>query len=90
MPAPDGSGDPRTVRDENGTPPPGYREPTLAWVVEYTDERDPGSHFQAGAFTTEAQAQRLLDQLMASGRYKDLWINMIPIHETVEDLEWDR
>ncbi|WP_204010021.1 hypothetical protein [Virgisporangium aurantiacum] len=78
------------MNDESGTPPPGYREPALAWAVEYTDERDPGSRFQAGAFTTEAQAQKLLDQLVASGRHEDLWINMIPVHETVEDWEWDR
>ena len=32
------------------------------WLVEYPDAREPGSRFQAGAFTTEAEAQRLLDQ----------------------------
>jgi hypothetical protein len=38
-----------------------------------------------GAFTTEAEAQKLLGQLVASGLYEDLCINMIPGHQTVED-----
>ena len=89
MPA-GGLWNPRSVQDESAAPPPTYREPAVAWAVEYADEREPGSRFQAGAFTTEAEAQKLLGQLAASGEYGDLWINIIPVHETVEDWEWDR
>ena len=78
------------MKDAGAPRPPGYREPAVAWAVEYTDEREPGSRFQAGAFTTEVEAQELRHQLLASGLYKELWINIIPVHETVEDWEWDR
>jgi hypothetical protein len=78
------------MKDESAVRPSGYQGPALAWAVESTDERDPGSRFQVGAFTTEAEAQKLLDQLLASGAYEELCINMIPVHETVEDWEWDR
>ncbi len=44
-------------------PPASYREPLIAWVVEYSNPREPNAAFQAGAFTPEAQAQRLLEQL---------------------------
>jgi hypothetical protein len=71
-------------------PPPSYREPLIAWVVEYSDPREPGAAFQAGAFTTEAQAQRLLDQLEPAEWRADLRLNMIPVYETVEDWEWER
>jgi hypothetical protein len=65
-------------------------KPLIAWVVEYSDPREPGAAFQAGAFTTEAQAQRLVDQLEPAEWRADLRLNMIPVHETVEDWEWDR
>ncbi len=71
-------------------PPPSYREPLIAWLVEYSDPREPGAAFQAGAFTTEAQAQRLLDRLEPAEWRAELRLNMIPVHETVEDWEWDR
>jgi hypothetical protein len=73
------------------TPPPGYRQPSVAWMVEYVDEREPGERFQAGAFTTEAEAQKLLDQLSTARSYGSDWrINMVAVHQTVQDWEWDR
>jgi hypothetical protein len=57
------------VNDESERPPPGYREPTVAWAVEYSDRREPGSRFQSGAFTTKVEAQTLLDRLLASGSH---------------------
>ena len=60
------------------------------WAVEYTDERRPGLQFQAGAFTTETEARKLLRQLEKTGAYGELSINMIPVHQTVQDWEWDR
>lgn len=78
------------VTNASASPPPDYRKPVIAWLVEYTDAREPGSRFQAGAFTTEAEAQKLLDQLSASGTYGEMRINMVPVHQTVEDWEWDR
>lgn len=45
---------------------------------------------QAGAFPTEAEARRLLDRLDITGLYTELSINMVAVHQTVEDWEWDR
>jgi hypothetical protein len=49
-----------------------------------SDDREPDSRFQAGAFTTEAEARKLLDRLSETGTYAEMWINMIPVHQTVE------
>jgi hypothetical protein len=79
-----------TVTDASASPPPGYHEPTVAWMVEYTDARESGARFQAGAFTTEAEAQKLLNQLGASRSVAEMWINVVPVHRTVEDWQWDQ
>jgi hypothetical protein len=71
-------------------PPADYQQPIVVWLVEYTDNRQPGWRFQAGAFTTEAEAQKLLNRLGETGSYADLLINMVPVHRTIQDWEWDR
>ena len=45
---------------------------------------------QLGAFTTEAAARTLMQQLVDEGRFPNLRINIIAVHERVEDWEWDR
>jgi hypothetical protein len=72
-------------------PPQGYTEPSVVWSVEYVDPREPeaGSH-QVGAFTTESEAQKLRGRLEAQGFIAELGINFIPVHQRVEDWEWDR
>lgn len=70
-------------------PPADYRQPSVAWLVEYTDDREPETWFQAGAFTTKAEAQKLVDQLSGDSRRGSLRINMIPVHNTIEDWKWD-
>ena len=59
-------------------------------AVEYTDERQPGWRFQAGAFTTEAEARKLLRRLGKSGAHGELLINLIPVHQAIQDWERDR
>jgi hypothetical protein len=78
------------VAEDNATPPAGYQPPAIAWLVEYTDDRQPDCRFQVGAFTTEDEARKLFDQLNDSGSYSEIWINMVPVHQTVQDWEWDR
>lgn len=63
---------------ERWAPPANYKQPSTVWAVEYTDERQPGWRFQAGAFTTEAEARKLLRQLDKTGAYGELLINLIP------------
>ncbi|GAA4826431.1 hypothetical protein ACFQ0K_19630 [Nocardioides caeni] len=72
-------------------PPEGYSEPITAWCVEYIDPREPevGSH-QVGAFTTETEAHNLRRRLVADGFFAELRINLVPVHRSVEDWEWDR
>jgi hypothetical protein len=43
-----------------------------------------------GRFTTEAEAHKLLRQLEKAGTYGELLINLISVHQTVQDWEWDR
>ncbi|MER7299851.1 hypothetical protein ABTX24_09360 [Nocardioides sp. NPDC127514] len=43
-----------------------------------------------GAFTTEVEAQKLLDRLQAEGFFAELRLNLIAVHARVEDWEWDR
>jgi hypothetical protein len=78
------------VPEDDAVPPADYKQPSNVWAVEYMDERQPGWRFQAGAFTTEAEARKLLRQLEKTGAYGGLLINLIPVHETVQDWEWDR
>lgn len=75
----------------DSAPPEGYSEPSLAWCVEYVDPREPeaGSH-QIGAFTSESEAHKLRDRLVAEGFFAELLINLVPVHQRVEDWEWDR
>jgi hypothetical protein len=71
--------------------PEGYTEPVSAWLVEYVDPREPssGSH-QVGAFTSEVEAQKLLDTMVVEGFFAELRINLVLIHRRIEDWSWDR
>lgn len=71
-------------------PPEGYSEPFPVYLVEYGDERQPGWAGQLGGFTTEAEAERLRQQLIAEGWADDLAINIVPIHRRLEDWEYGR
>jgi hypothetical protein len=78
------------VADGDATPPVNYQPPVIAWLVEYADDRQPGWRFQAGAFTTEVEARKLLRRLNKTGSYGELSINMVPVHQTIQDWERDR
>ena len=75
----------RAVADGGAAPPVNYQPPVIAWLVEYTDDRQPGWQFQAGAFVTEVEARKLLCGLNKTGWYGDLSINMVPVHQTIQD-----
>ena len=81
----------RGVIDSEDSPPDGYVQPSTAWCVEYVDPRQPeeGS-FQVGAFTTEAEANKLLRRMESEGFFAQLRINLIPVHRRIEDWEYDR
>jgi hypothetical protein len=66
-------------------PPEGYTEPFTVYLVEYGDDREPpGWMGQTGGFTTEAEAERLRQRLIAEGSADDLSINMVAIHQRLE------
>jgi len=68
-------------------PPPGYREPMVVWAVEarvYSDQ----STYQLGVFTSEAEAKRLL-AIRSPVDWGEVYLNMLPVHETVADWEYD-
>jgi hypothetical protein len=73
------------------SPPAGYVAPSVAWCVEYVDSRQPGEgSFQVAAFTTQSEAEALMRRLEGDGFFAQLHINMIPVHQRIEDWEWDR
>ena len=71
------------------TPPPGYTQPFLVYLVEYTDETGDICDGQAGGFTTQAEAEKLKELLEAEGR-GPFRINMVAIHARTTDWEYDR
>ena len=72
-------------------PPIGYVAPSLACCVEYVDALQPGEGaFQVAAFTTLAMAEAFLERLEAEGFFAPLRINIVPVHERIEDWDWDR
>jgi hypothetical protein len=71
-------------------PPDTYQHPIIAWLVEYSEQREPGVSFQAGAFTSEAEARRLLERIESDGWRSDVRLNVVPVHQNLEDWEWDR
>ena len=73
--------------EDDVAPPANYKQPSTVWTVEYTDARQPGRRFQAGAFTAEVEARKLLRQLDKTGVHGELSINLIPVHQTVQDWE---
>jgi cell division septation protein DedD len=68
--------------------PRGYRSPELAYAVEETDERGE-TPCQLGAFFSLDAAEACLARLESEG-FNNLHINMIPIHERLDDWEFDR
>jgi hypothetical protein len=67
--------------------PAGYREPVVVHLVEESDEAS-NECWQVGGFFAEAEAKKLLHRLHGEGRRAR--INVMPIHQRVEDYEYDR
>ena len=82
------------MRDSQGmtveSAPDGYTEPISVWCVEYVAPGEPedGSH-QVAAFTAEAEAVEMRRRLESEGFFATLRINLIPVHQRIEDWEWD-
>jgi hypothetical protein len=51
---------------------------------------DDGIIYQAGAFTSEAEAQRVLDIWRAEGQPQPMAINIVPVYQSAEDWQADR
>jgi len=68
------------------TPPPDYTPPIAVYLVEVPNEADEVS--QVAGFFIESHAQEVLDTLIGEGRRAH--INVVPIHQRVEDYEWDQ
>lgn len=46
--------------------------------------------YEAGAFTTEGEAKRVVDEWLSAGETKPTAINLIPLYETVEEWREDQ
>ena len=42
------------------------------------------------AFTTQSEADKLRQRLESEGFFATLEVNLIPVHQSIEDWEWDR
>lgn len=73
---------------DRGSEPEGYVHARVVYLVEWLDERD-GNVGQLGGFTSLAEAEACLAQLESEGR-TDLEINMVAIHERLQDWHYDR
>jgi hypothetical protein len=51
---------------------------------------DDGIVYQAGAFSSEAEAQKVLDIWRAEGRQEPMAINLVPVYESAEAWQADR
>jgi hypothetical protein len=69
--------------------PRGYRPPELIYTVEWHDEEG-RSLGQAGAFFSEQAAKACLSDLAAGAGGGELVLNMIGVHDRLEDWRWDR
>jgi len=49
-----------------------------------------GIVYQAGAFPTEAEAQKVLDVWTAEGRREPMHINVVPVYGTAEEWQANR
>ena len=58
-------------------------------AVLMRDDGD-GIVYQAGAFPTEAEAQKVLDIWSAEGRREPMHINVVPLYGTAEEWQADR
>ena len=68
------------------TPPPEYTPPIAVYLVEVLNEA--GEVSQIAGFFIEGQAEEVLNRLIREGRRAH--INVVSIHQRVEDYEWDR
>jgi hypothetical protein len=61
-------------------------------IYEAVLMRDDGDGIlhQAGAFPTEAEAQKVLDIWTAEGRREPMFINLVPVYATAEEWQEDR
>jgi hypothetical protein len=49
-----------------------------------------GIVYQAGAFPTEAESQKVLDIWTAEGRCQPMHVNAVPVYSTAEQWQADR
>lgn len=55
-----------------------------------TCDDDEGVIYQAGAFPTEAEAQKVVDIWRAEGRQERMAINIVPFYQSAEEWQADR
>jgi hypothetical protein len=64
-------------------------EPKIFYEPSLVGEDD-NIFYQAGAFPTRAEAQKVLDIWKAEGRQEEMVLNMVSVYETAEEWQADR
>lgn len=65
-------------------------EPRLLYEAVLLREDEDGIVYQAGAFPSEAEAQKVLDIWRAEGRQEPMAVNVVAVYQSAEDWQADR
>ena len=65
-------------------------EPRLLYEPVLLSGDEDGIVHQAGAFTSEDEAQKVLDVWQAEGRREPMAINLVPVYQSAEDWQANR
>lgn len=64
--------------------------PRLLYEAVLLRDDEDGIVYQAGAFTTEAEAQKVLDVWRAEGRQEPMAINLVAVYDSAQEWQADR
>jgi hypothetical protein len=65
-------------------------EPEVLYEAVLLRDDGDGIVYQAGAFQTEDEAQKVLDILRVEGQPEPMTINLVPVYQSAEDWQADR
>jgi hypothetical protein len=65
-------------------------EPRVLYEAVLLREDEDGLVYQAGAFPSEAEAQKVLDIWRAEGRREPMAVNVVAVYQSVEDWQANR
>jgi hypothetical protein len=65
-------------------------EPRVLYEAVLLRSDEDGIVYQAGAFSTEAEARKVLDVWRAEGRQEPMAVNLVAVYDSAEEWQADR